>query len=223
MEKFNWKDKWEQVLKGEIQVQYSSALRRCILNNNLFEYKCNKCGIKDWNGKNITLEIEHKDGNNWNNKENNLELLCPNCHSQTLTFRKKGINIPKKQITDNEILEQLKNCTNINQVLINLKLSNSGGNYKRVHKIIKLHNLDSFYNLPQIEPKPSIYKTTHKEIFEKRIQDIKDSNIDFSSSGWGVKLGKHLGLTSYAAMSWVKKNLPEFYKNCFQHKNKLFH
>lgn len=219
MEKFNWKDKWEQVLKGEIQVQYSSALRRCILNNNLFEYKCNKCGIKDWNNKNITLEIEHKDGNSWNNKENNLELLCPNCHSQTLTFRKKGINVPKKQITDNEILEQLKNCTNINQVLINLKLSNSGGNYKRVHKIIKLHNLDSFYNLPQIEPKPSIYKTTHKEIFEKRIQDIKDSNIDFSSSGWGVKLGKHLGLTSYAAMSWVKKNLPEFYKNCFQHKN----
>lgn len=219
MEKFNWKDKWEQVLKGEIQVQYSSALRRYILNNNLFEYKCNKCGIKDWNNKNITLEIEHKDGNSWNNKENNLELLCPNCHSQTLTFRKKGINVPKKQITDNEILEQLKNCTNINQVLINLKLSNSGGNYKRVHKIIKLHNLDSFYNLPQIEPKPSIYKTTHKEIFEKRIQDIKDSNIDFSSSGWGVKLGKHLGLTSYAAMSWVKKNLPEFYKNCFQHKN----
>jgi hypothetical protein len=218
MEKFNWKDKWEQVLKGEIQVQYSSALRRCILNNSLFEYKCNKCGIKDWNGKNITLEIEHKDGDNWNNRQNNLELLCPNCHSQTLTFRKKGINIPKKQITDNEILEQLKSCTNINQVLINLKLSNSGGNYKRVHKIIKLNSLDSFYNLPQIQPKPSIYKTSHKEIFEKRIQDIKDSNIDFSSSGWGVKLGKHLGLTSYASMSWLKKNLPEFYKDCFQHK-----
>jgi hypothetical protein len=178
MEKFNWKDKWEQVLKGEIQVQYSSALRRCILNNNIFEYKCNKCGIKDWNGKNITLEIEHKDGNNWNNKENNLELLCPNCHSQTLTFRKKGINIPKKQITDNEILEQLKICTNINQVLINLKLSNSGGNYKRVHKLIKLNSLDSFYNLPKIVVKPSIYKTSHKEIFEKRINDIKGSNID---------------------------------------------
>jgi Zn finger protein HypA/HybF involved in hydrogenase expression len=221
MEKFNWKGKWEQVLKGEIQVQYSSALRRCILNNNLFEYKCNKCGIKDWNNKNITLEIEHKDGNNWNNKENNLELLCPNCHSQTLTFRKKGINIPKKQITNNEILEQLKICTNINQVLINLKLSNSGGNYKRVHKLIKLNGLDSFYDLPKIVVKPSIYKTSHKEIFEKRVNDIKGSNIDFSSSGWGVKLGRHLNLTSYAAMSWVKKNLPEFYKDCFKQKNKI--
>ena len=79
----------------------------------------------------------------------------------------------------------------------------------------KLKNVKSFVL--------NVFITTHKEIFEKRIQDIKDSNIDFSSSGWGVKLGKHLGLTSYAAMSWVKKNLPEFYKNCFQHKNKLFH
>lgn len=220
MEKFNWKDKWEQILRGEIQIQYTSSLKKFILNNNIFEYKCNKCGIKEWNGNNITLEIEHIDGDNWNNIKNNLELLCPNCHSQTLTFRKKGINIPKKQIKDNEILEQLKICNNINQVLINLKLSNSGGNYKRVHKLIKLNGLDSFYNLPKIIVKPPIYKTSHKEIFEKRVNDIKESNIDFSSSGWGVKLGKYLNINSYAAMSWVKKNLPEFYKGCFKHKIK---
>lgn len=218
MERFNWKGNWEKVLKGEIKIQYSTSLRRCILNNKVFEYKCNKCGIKDWNGESITLEIEHKDGDNWNNNKNNLELLCPNCHSQTSTFRKRGIKTIKKQVTNSEILKQLNCCNNINQVLKNLKLSNSGGNYKRVHKIIKLNRLDSFYNLPQIKTKPRIYKTSHKEIFEKRIQDITNSNIDFSSSGWGVKLGKHLGLTSYAAMSWVKKNLPEFYKDCFQHK-----
>jgi len=219
MGRFKIKENFNKILQGVIKTQYNTALRNHILNNNVFEYKCNRCGIINWNNENITLEIEHKDGDNWNNKKDNLELLCPNCHSQTSTFRKRKNIRVKKQITDDEILEQLKNCTNINQVLINLKLSNSGGNYKRVHKIIKLNGLDSFYNLPQIEPKPSIYKTSHKEIFEKRIQDIKDSNIDFSSSGWGVKLGKHLGLTSYAAMSWLKKNLPEFYKDCFQHKN----
>jgi hypothetical protein len=218
MEKFNWKDKWKQILTGEIQIQYTSALRKYILNNNIFDYKCNKCGIKDWNGRNITLEIEHKDGNKWNNKKDNLELLCPNCHSQTSTFRKKGNNTYKKQITDDEILEQLKNCTNINQVLTILKLSNSGGNYKRVHKLIKLNGLDSFYNLPQIKSKSSVYKISHKEMFESRIKIIKESNIDFSSSGWGVKLGNDLGLTPYAAINWVKKNLPEFYKGCFQHK-----
>lgn len=221
MERFKIKENFIKILQGDIKVQYSTSLRNHILNNNIFEYKCNKCGIKDWNGKNITLEIEHKDGDNWNNKQNNLELLCPNCHSQTLTFRKRKNIIIKKQITDDEILEQLKNCTNINQVLINLNLSNSGGNYKRVHKLIKNNNLDSFYDLPKILIKPSIYKTSHKDLFEKRINDIKESNIDFNSSGWGTKLGKHLNLTPYAAMSWVKKNIPEFHKECFQHQNKI--
>jgi hypothetical protein len=218
MERFKIKENFDKILQGVIKIQYSTSLRNHILNNNIFEYKCNRCGIRDWNNENITLEVEHKDGDNWNNKKDNLELLCPNCHSQTSTFRKRKNIIIKKQITDSEILEQLKICTNINQILINLNLSNSGGNYRRVHKLIKINNLDSFYDLPQIESKPSIYKTSHKEIFENRIQDIKNSNIDFGSSGWGVKLGKHLGLTSYAAMSWVKKNLPEFYKNCFQHR-----
>ncbi len=48
---------------------------------------CKKCGIDEWNGKLITLEYEHKDGNNENNDRNNVEALCPNCHSQTPTWR----------------------------------------------------------------------------------------------------------------------------------------
>jgi hypothetical protein len=223
MDRFDWKNKYINVLDGEIRIQYSSSLRKYILHNNLFEYKCSRCNIKEWNGEYITLEIEHKDGDKWNNNKNNLELLCPNCHSQTETFRKKKRkeknNTPKKQITDDEILNQLKNCVNINQVLINLKLSNSGGNYKRVHNLIRVNNLDSFYDLPKIKRKPLIYDDSHKEFLGKRINDIKKSNIDFSSMGWGVKLGKHLNITPNAALRWVKKNLPEFYKECFKQKN----
>ncbi len=48
---------------------------------------CNKCGITEWNGEIITLEYEHRDGNNANNSRDNVEALCPNCHSQTLTWR----------------------------------------------------------------------------------------------------------------------------------------
>ncbi len=51
--------------------------------------KCMKCG---WNERNpfsgkIPIELEHKDGNSENNKLDNLELLCPNCHSLTPTYR----------------------------------------------------------------------------------------------------------------------------------------
>lgn len=53
---------------------------------------CWECGITEWNGKPIVLELEHIDGNSSNDNEENLSLLCPNCHSQTSTFkgRNKG-------------------------------------------------------------------------------------------------------------------------------------
>lgn len=53
---------------------------------------CESCGQgQTWNGKNLTLEIDHTDGNRKNNKRSNLKYLCPNCHSQTPTFRAKNI------------------------------------------------------------------------------------------------------------------------------------
>lgn len=48
---------------------------------------CNRCKISSWLGEKLTLELEHKDGNNENNSRSNLEMLCPNCHSLTPTWR----------------------------------------------------------------------------------------------------------------------------------------
>jgi hypothetical protein len=53
-------------------------------------YKCSECNIEEWNNKPITLQLEHKDGNSENNAEDNLCLLCPNCHSQTPTYGAKN-------------------------------------------------------------------------------------------------------------------------------------
>lgn len=48
---------------------------------------CNRCTLTHWLGAPLVLELEHKDGNNDNNNRNNLEALCPNCHSLTPTWR----------------------------------------------------------------------------------------------------------------------------------------
>lgn len=57
-------------------------LRRALLESGT-EHKCNSCGLGNiWNGKKIVLEINHKDENFLNNQKDNLEFLCPNCHSQ---------------------------------------------------------------------------------------------------------------------------------------------
>lgn len=56
----------------------------------LFGYKCACCGISEWQGDKITLELEHVDGNHKNNCISNLKLLCPNCHSQTHTYKARN-------------------------------------------------------------------------------------------------------------------------------------
>jgi hypothetical protein len=64
-----------------------NALKRYLseINNS-----CWICGITEWNSNPITLELEHKDGNSTNNNEDNVCLICPNCHSQTATYKNKN-------------------------------------------------------------------------------------------------------------------------------------
>jgi 5-methylcytosine-specific restriction endonuclease McrA len=50
---------------------------------------CLHCGLNEWNGKSLILELDHIDGNKHLNKRENLRILCPNCHSQTPTWKKK--------------------------------------------------------------------------------------------------------------------------------------
>ena len=55
-------------------------------------YACECCGISEWNGKEITLQVDHSNGIASDNSLENLRLICPNCHSQSDTFsgRNKG-------------------------------------------------------------------------------------------------------------------------------------
>lgn len=83
-----WKEGKESGLRGEYGI--SAHLKRY-----LFEKFNNKCCICGWGKMNpysqtIPLEIDHIDGDFRNNTENNLQLLCPNCHSLTSTY--KGAN-----------------------------------------------------------------------------------------------------------------------------------
>jgi hypothetical protein len=81
------------ILNG-LHPQYpTSKITPRLIKEGLKEYKCEICKITSYNSKTITLELNHIDGDNSNHSLYNLQLLCPNCHSQTDTYRnKKSIN-----------------------------------------------------------------------------------------------------------------------------------
>ena len=68
----------------------SHKLKLRLIADGVFQPRCNNCGGTHWMGQDIPLELEHKDGNHHNNSLDNLELLCPNCHAQTSTYRGKN-------------------------------------------------------------------------------------------------------------------------------------
>jgi 5-methylcytosine-specific restriction endonuclease McrA len=69
---------------------YNAKTRRATLTE-LYGYKCAVCGISDWLGLPLTLQVDHINGVNDDNRIENLRLLCANCHSQTDTFGARNI------------------------------------------------------------------------------------------------------------------------------------
>lgn len=78
----------------EILVQNSpytnlTTLKDKLLKVNLKEYKCDICGIYEWLGNPLSLQLDHINGVNNDHRIENIRFLCPNCHSQTDTFCRK--------------------------------------------------------------------------------------------------------------------------------------
>lgn len=72
-----------------------SHLKRRLIRAGLLTDGCARCGISDWRGARLSLELHHVNGREGDNRLENLQLLCPNCHSQTDSWG--GRNRRRKQ------------------------------------------------------------------------------------------------------------------------------
>lgn len=59
----------------------SFKLKEKLIRDGLKERKCEICGVFIWQGLPLPLELHHKNGNHYDNSLDNLQILCPNCHS----------------------------------------------------------------------------------------------------------------------------------------------
>ena len=72
----------------------TNKIRIKLLRDGIKLHRCEQCGNTEWQGVPIPLEVHHINGNRRDNDLCNLQLLCPNCHALTPTYR--GKNIKKK-------------------------------------------------------------------------------------------------------------------------------
>lgn len=85
----------EQLLSGR---RNRNHIKRRLLALGLKANVCERCGINEWRGCPLPLALHHVNGDRHDNRLENLELLCGNCHSQTETFA--GRNRPRPRGSD---------------------------------------------------------------------------------------------------------------------------
>jgi len=85
----------DKLIKGDKCVG-SYTIKEYLVKNNIVENKCSVCKLPPiWNNKPLTLQLDHINGDHFDNRVENLRLICPNCHTQTDTFT--GRNTAKYQ------------------------------------------------------------------------------------------------------------------------------
>lgn len=82
--------KLTDILIEDSSYRNSSKLKLKLFKENIKEKKCEKCHNTEWFGSEIPLELHHINGINTDNRIENLQILCPNCHAQTETYRGKN-------------------------------------------------------------------------------------------------------------------------------------
>jgi hypothetical protein len=90
----------EFLVKDDTVSVKTESLKKRLIKEQLLDYSCSICMISSWLDRELVLHLDHINGDAFDNRIENLRLLCPNCHSQTDTYCGKKNRLPRKQCTD---------------------------------------------------------------------------------------------------------------------------
>lgn len=188
----------EQVLSGKRKYK-GSRLREYLINNGLKERRCEVCGLSEWLGNPIPLNLHHKDGNHDNNRLDNLEIVCPNCHALTDNFA--GKNTKRTKIVSKS---EANNITKKGISEDGQRLYDGYGNYKILCPVCKKNFMTR-------------NSTVCKECYERERKRPKISKEELyrllDEIGSYAGIARHLNLNEDTISNWHKIYAAEDRKN----------
>lgn len=118
--------KIEEILVEKSTYNNGTRLKKRLIKEKDYEYKCYNCNLTEWMGKPIPIEVEHINGIHTDNRIENLTFLCCNCHALTNTYKGKNVK--------NKVTSEKNKCKKCDKVL-----SHKTSSYcnKCIHTVIK--------------------------------------------------------------------------------------
>lgn len=226
----------------------SHKLKERLIKEGLKEYKCERCKRTEWENEKIPLELHHINGNNTDNRLENLQLLCPNCHALTDNYRAKN-----KESVKNKIKKELKPKVVEELTEEDLRI-HSEARLLAKRKSIKIAEaeeliknspnksiedfpkLKSGYNHLEDKVCPICRKTFHPKNKEQiycsyecvhksqskipEKEDLLKSIIEFNATF--TKIGEKYGVSDKAVTKWcIKYGFPSHKKDLLEYINKI--
>lgn len=104
------------------------TVKKLILRHRLIKLKCGQCGVSKWRGRQLPLQLHHKNGNSLDQRLSNIEFMCPNCHSMTENHSKKK----ESTFSEADLREAISTCSTLQEVAASLGLAIGGSTYYRI-------------------------------------------------------------------------------------------
>jgi len=168
----------------------SDRLKKRLINKKIKEHRCEMCKLEEWFGDKIPLELHHVDGNHSNNELINIQLLCPNCHTNTPNYRGKNNtkNTTPKTLREMypEFFIKKEKQKIIKDVVIKEKVENFCECGKKIHNSSKNCHTCKIINDRKVERPP----------YEELLKEIDDSNY--------CAVGRKYSVSDNAIRKWVK-------------------
>jgi len=199
----------------EILIENSTYSNTARLKNRLFdaglkENKCEGCGLTEWNGKEISLHLDHVNGDNLDNRIENLRILCPNCHSQTETYCSSKIKCSSSELRLKNYNNREDKSERINYVPSVNKCSCGKEIRKESKECLECKNKKSFVknycSCGKEIRKNSKNCPTCDKIRQRKVSNrpTKEELTLLVSSSSLEAVGRSFGVTGNAVKKWLK-------------------